>query len=110
MSEALYLFAAMFALVICGIARPDRIACPPGWVAEGVRLSGTTDCVRASTAPDTIDTSCGDGGRCSGKAPPEPRFPVRVYCTNGTTPIVVSHRVVGCQRFAGVDLRAERER
>lgn len=79
--------------IIVALAPPTR--CPPGWsLAEGVRRNGEFACY----AP--LPKCCGDArGPCEAVACPRVEVTrSRIYCTNGTQPIVVDHRTVGCQR------------
>lgn len=89
------LLAMVSAIVlIAGVAiRPHRAACPQGFSHQGVRLeTGRFDCRRPPGKPDWTGTGPDLGvvplGTLSG----------RIYCTGGTSPVVVSERIVGCQR------------
>lgn len=73
--------------------RNDRFTCPGGFYAEGVRPNGDSQCRQVPPA------GCGE------PRPPNDRpcvgegyvIPSKVYCTNGTSPILVNERTVGCQ-------------
>lgn len=84
--DLVYLFASVFlaaaAFVGAAVYRPVRAACPPAWHHDGVRRSGAFECTR-SPVGDTW---------------PPGRLEGRIYCTGGTVPVVVTERVVGCQR------------
>jgi len=73
---------ATVVMLCCAAAtRPQRARCAPGWYVNGIRPSGRFECRRVD-APGVIRG--------------------RLFCTNGTHPIVVltdrEARTVGCQR------------
>lgn len=88
-------FGILSALVlVAGMAlRPARARCPQGFHNDGVRLeTGRFDCRRPPGKPDWTGT-----GPDLGVVPPG-TLSGRIYCTGGTSPVVVSERIVGCQR------------
>lgn len=78
---------------------PQHAVCRDGWHLDmGVRVDGP-DVGSYSCAPP-LPLCCEDAaGPCEHvKCPDRPREFGRIYCTNGTIPIVVNERTVGCQR------------
>ena len=77
-------FAILTALVliVAAFARPVRVHAPRGFYVEGVRPTGETT-LRAEPVDDNT--------------PGRGAIGARIYCTNGTRPIVVDERTVGCQ-------------
>lgn len=75
--------------------RPTRYRCPVSWHHEGIRPSGDVMC-----APNPIGDPMMDGtfGHPDTSVQPPGRVHARIYCTSGTSPIVVDDRAVGCQR------------
>lgn len=80
--------ASVLILLWLSITRPIVVKCPHGWRNyDGVRRTGDFSCAPAMTGSGENDE------------PESPwRLQLRVYCTGGSEPIVVSERVVGCQR------------
>lgn len=79
-------------LLVMGLVLPHRATCPDGYYASGVRPDGRSTC---REIPPTRD--CGEpkwSPPC-----PEPRsFPIRIYCTGGTIPLVDAAGVtISCQ-------------
>jgi hypothetical protein len=80
----LFVLLSLVTIAWCGLAKPNRIGCAPGWYAEGVRPSGETVFRRSPrVVPDDDDPAGAIGAR--------------IYCTGGTRPIVVDYRTVGCE-------------
>lgn len=70
--------------------------CPPGHdLRTGVRRDGSFECWPHPTGDDGADGTYGHP-LCSTQSNAILRS--KIYCTNGTMPIVVSDRIVGCQR------------
>ncbi len=67
--------------------RPHRARCTRGFYAEGVSMDGKTTCRQSPPLawPDE-------------RYFPAETYPMQIYCTGGSRPIVVDHRTVGCQR------------
>lgn len=90
-SDTALLLAYLFIWLGSPIIRPQHARCPRGWYVEGVRESGRTQC---RPVPPVM---CGDGSY--DPCPQDDRaLPLQIYCTNGTRPIVVDNRAIGCQR------------
>lgn len=70
------------------LARPTRATCPAGWWVNGITPAGYFACYLTELTREwpPID------------AEPTAVIGSRIYCTGGSHPIVVSARVVGCQR------------
>jgi hypothetical protein len=85
------LVAAIIALIVSLVWTPIA-RCPDGYYVNGVRPSGRSTC---REVPPTRD--CGEpkwSPPC-----PEPRtFPVRIYCTGGSVPLVLDDATIGCMR------------
>jgi hypothetical protein len=90
--EVVATLVGMIALVVAIAATPPIARCPDGYYVNGVRPSGKSTC---REIPPTRD--CGEpkfSPPC-----PEPRtFPIRIYCTGGSQPIVVDDATIGCMR------------
>lgn len=93
--EALWILVALIILAIGFVKRPQHAQCPRGEFVNGVRPSGNTWCVRA---PSAREVDCRGARRCFATEAPVYTTPIKIYCTNGTRPIVVDDRTVGCQR------------
>lgn len=80
--DLLFTVATMFVLLVATFERPSRLHAPRGFYFEGVRPTGET-----TMRPSPRDEH------------DEPRGAIgaRIFCTGGSTPILVSSRVVGCQ-------------
>lgn len=86
------MFGIIELAVLAIVIALSRGTCPPGWSVNGVRPTGAYECLGPLHPP-----GCGEPDETS---PPCVRPAVkagRIYCTNGTRPIVVDHRTVGCQ-------------
>lgn len=83
-------------LLCCAAATRPRVAwCPPDWYVNGVRPSGLYECRRAPGGEPLYDGAAGYPDRTVDR----PGWLVgRIYCTGGSRPVVVTERVVGCQR------------
>jgi hypothetical protein len=104
-SDALAMFGAFVAslmiILACAVTRPTRARCPDGWIlSTGVRTvdgplgaRGTYACERPPIGGDTDVLT----GKSTAVQPPGKIYG-RVYCTGGSSPIVVDHRIVGCSR------------
>lgn len=86
-------------LLISMATKPQHAKCPAGFVVANVRTSsqleprGTFTCDRPALG--------GDSDVKTGKitARPQPgEIKGRLYCTGGSSPIVVDSRTVGCSR------------
>lgn len=82
---------AAFLFVLAVLLSPKR--CRDGWFVQGVRPSGATTCEQAPPP------------RCGEPVPPYQQpcpasssYPMAIYCTGGSRPIVVDYRTVGCTR------------
>jgi hypothetical protein len=74
-----FLLITLIVVLACALLRPQRMTCPAGFYVNGVRETGASECIRDSEVPAS--------------------FGVRIYCTNGTRPIVGNDgRTIGCQR------------
>ncbi len=92
------LLAAIASLLVAAsttCCEPQRGGCPAGWHHDGVRRDGRYECVRAPIGSMDDD---GTWGRPDRSRVPPGIVRSRIYCTGGAVPIVVSERVVGCQR------------
>ena len=90
------LFALVTAVIVVAvtIARPTKATCPAGWYLEtGIKPSGVFRC-----APDVIGGINDPAGGIDTAVQPPGAIMSRIWCTNGTMPIVVNHTTVGCQR------------
>lgn len=95
-------FWVFLSLVIVGAGwfmHPDHAACPMRWHNNGIRPSGEFECTRNPVGDPDWDGTYWDGVQ----RPDRSRVPTgelrgRIYCTGGMHPIVVSDRVLGCQR------------
>jgi hypothetical protein len=90
---------SLVTILAAAITRPTRAQCPQGWyLATGVRTSdtyaprGSFACQRPPGGPDWTGTGPDLGTRPPGE------LRGRIYCTGGSSPIVVNERTVGCQR------------
>lgn len=93
LDEILLAVLSAIVLLAASVVRPHRASCPQGFHNDGVRLeTGRFDCRRPPGLPDWTGT-----GVDRGEVPPG-TLSGRIYCTGGTMPVVVSSRVVGCQR------------
>ena len=80
--------------------------CPPGYdLRTGIRRSGEYECWPHPMAPKNWDGRLGpvedwDGTylRPERSLQSDRTVHGRIYCTNGTQPVVVNERTVGCQR------------
>ena len=91
-----YWLLSIAVLVVVAFARPERAACPHGfWLDEGVRASGEFECRELGTFHEKRSAH---GGWTDDSPVPTGKIESRVYCTNGTRPIVVSGVEVACQR------------
>lgn len=105
MSDALAMFgafvASVFIIIACAITRPTRARCPDGWIlATGVRTADGPLGSRGSYACERPPIG-GDSDVLTGKSTavqPPGELLGRVYCTGGSTPIIVDYRTVGCSR------------
>ncbi|MGE0206195.1 MAG: hypothetical protein AB7E70_19720 [Hyphomicrobiaceae bacterium] len=89
----LYLASALLRL-LTAIAQPRTAQCPRGWYMNGVRPSGTSECILAAADPRSDDTK----GRCDHEHLELPALPVRVRCAAGEIAVVVDARTAGCRR------------
>lgn len=87
---------ALLLFVAACTTPPDHAQCAPGWYVEGVRPTGVTTCVYAP--PGGCGDAAGTPAEQMACVYEERRYAIAVYCTNGTHPIVVDERTVGCQR------------
>lgn len=93
------LLAAMFSILLlcCSfIVRPQHARCPEHHdLRMGIRRSGEFQCWATPSGPVEYDGTWErrDRSKQSGAI-----LTGRLWCTNGTSPIVVNERVVGCQR------------
>ena len=69
--------------------------CCTGFYVEGVRPSGVTRCVKA--LPDLHPEECWGRHACPDTKESAPWYPLAIYCTGGSVPIVVDERTIGCQ-------------
>ena len=69
---------SIFLLCAAFVVHPTRARCPDAWWVNGVRPSGDLACRPADGRDVEIHS--------------------RVYCTGGSSPIVVDDRTVGCTR------------
>lgn len=87
-------------LTLClGFAlRPTHARCPGNLALDaGVRISGPdAGAYSCATIPPPDDDH--DNGNDPPYTPPE-RVRGKIYCTNGTRPIQIDTRTVGCQRY-----------
>lgn len=88
---------ATLILLCCSMAvRPTKARCPATYdLRTGIRTSGHFECW-----PHPVGDPEWDG---TWQRPERSRQPAgvlgsRIFCTNGTRPIVVDERTVGCQR------------
>lgn len=81
-------------LAAVSIVQPTRAIAPIGWYVNGVAPDGI---YRVRKAPDR-ERPCSLGWNGCIDNEPEREFRSRIYCTGGAYPIVVSDRIVGCQR------------
>lgn len=86
---------SVVALALGVAQRPGRASCAAGWHHNGVGPSGLFACT-----PNPVGDPDWDGTwrRPDRSSVPSGFLLGKIYCTNGATPIVVSARVVGCQR------------
>lgn len=86
-------------LLVSMVTQPTRAQCPRGFVVANVRTSsqfeprGTFTCDRPALGGDTDvltgkSTAIVQPGEIKG----------RLYCTGGSSPIIVDSRIVGCSR------------
>lgn len=91
---------ATTALLCCSAGvRPKAGRCPPAWYVNGIRPSGTYECLRIPGGDPQYD---GAGGWPDRAIDLPGSLRSRIYCTGGSHPIVVTSdregRAVGCQR------------
>lgn len=91
---------ATLAILCCAAAvRPIRARCP--WdldLRTGVRRDGSFTCWPHPSGPAGIEEWDGTWQHPERSVQPSWRIGGRIYCTNGTRPIVVDYQTVGCQR------------
>lgn len=88
--DAVVALAIGLLLAFAAIRRPHSASCGPGWV-DGVRPDGRYGCRPAPIRDTDAKTEVDDGTL-------DIELKSRIYCTNGTRPIVVDAHTVGCQR------------
>ena len=95
MIEPVALLVSILVLATSMITMPSRAACPLRWHNEGVRPTGRYECV-----PDPVGPSHRDARGIlvddSVQAPGE--IVGEITARSGSMPIVVTNRIVGCQR------------
>lgn len=88
---------SLIVFFVTAVTRPDHARCPDGFHLDGARSDGVYRCRPRSTLPDRpsrghepddVDDPTLDDRELLG----------RIYCTGGTSPIVVDEKTVGCQR------------
>lgn len=95
--DVVHMLLGLVVLLAFAFARPERATCPAGYYVEGIRPSGSTLCRRSETGgPD-----CAGAAACPDIEIDRHPIPLQIYCTGGSTPIVVDARTVGCTRRFG---------
>lgn len=90
-----YWLLSIAVLVAVAFTRPTQARCARGWwLATGVRASGDYACHELGTFHEKRTER---GGWTDDSPAPSARIESRVYCTNGTQPIVVDGVEVSCQ-------------
>jgi hypothetical protein len=91
--EVVLALASIALLMVAFVISPVAGECPPGMdLRMGVRRTGEYECW--TIPPQGCGEAVGPTRAC-----PEPTITHgRIHCTNGTQPIVVDFRTVGCQR------------
>jgi len=91
--DVLFALVTLVVLITVAVIRPERARAPRGWYVEGVRPDGAT------TIRQAPPQGCGEPVPPNNQpCPHAPAFESRIYCTNGTLPVVVDDRTIGCQR------------
>ncbi len=75
------------------LTRPTSAECRPGFYVNGVRPSGTTECIEAPRGNGADE--CVRGKPCT-FADDAPRYPIAIVCAAGTAPRVIDARHVRC--------------
>lgn len=87
LAVALFGLMSLAIIVVAAVVQPERAQCPRGsYLHTGVRMSGRFECARTLL------------GRENDAEQPPGILHGRIYCTGGSSPIVVNERTVGCQR------------
>ena len=92
MDELKFIALGLVVLLAAAVIRPTRARCPAGFFVEGVRPSGTTQCLPVGPP----SPSCAGAVICPDTPGPAHGIPIQIYCTGGSIPIVVDGRTVGC--------------
>lgn len=91
--------ASVLLLCIAMCKQPRAARCPSGWFVHGIRPSGYFECLRVPGGDPEYDGTWGRPDRSIDRLG---FLRSRIYCTNGTHPVVVLEdrqaRTVGCQR------------
>lgn len=94
-------------LLVSFITRPKRARCPDTYdLRTGIQASGRFNCWPHPVAPPgwnyrrdgRIEDWDGTFGKAERSLQSEAAIGGKLYCTNGTRPIVIDYRTVGCQR------------
>jgi hypothetical protein len=77
--------ASLLLRVVCAIARPSSMRCPPHWWPNGIRTDGTFACAQPLTGDPDRD---GTYGTQDVSVEPDGVLDGRIYCDDGEQPCV----------------------
>lgn len=97
LEEFLLALVSLWLIIAAAVYGPTSASCPATWHHDGIRPTGSFQCVRGPVGDPDWD---GTWMRPERGVVPPGVLRARIYCTNGTEPIVVNERTVGCQRFS----------